>query len=1006
MSAAADPLAGIGAAVGGAPPPASGSDPLAGLGNPVGATASSPAPAPTGLADNPKGEGTYQMQGPSGNLAVPYSKVKTASEQHGYNLAEADAPRYAKDAANDPLQQLKDLNTGFTGALSQTGRTAEKAITHLPILGKILANSKGFQESEAADEARATAPNDTPAKMSGAAIENILEFASGDEALKGLTYSEKLMKLAPVAKLMEKSPYLAKALDTAIRSGIVGTGQAGAHGADAETAAATGVLTGAGAGLLEGGLGAVGAFAKRTAPAVENIAGENVQTLASQRPGTGPRGDVGVSEVPKVGTAQQAAAPRVFKNLAQRATHDALEEANQGRVVAGQITDPARMLPAPAETRPYAFTIEGPGATSEDVAGGTEPRKRQIGTQYVAGKGSGTAPKTEPYNEGAFKYGDNEPLAPVNDQEPFQGPTHKEPVFQYLTDLKPGQEAGSTKVTGGGDLVAADPETAQAHLSRLNDLVNHPPEGATPGQMGAIEEARDSLQEQMDMYHSYQRTLPNFNPLDSARAAEGVGHFGDAADQVQNAAKPIYQKFDEATDGQFADLNRARTAAGKRGDFTAKHDYEHQIDQLIDQTPGISRSDRLQATKLWNKSKVLDGLNDVVNAAANVDDKYASQVTGGRVLSGVRMRNGMQQLIKRYGADRLESVIGKDGMENMTRISDLLNSPKAAQGFKGMSMSVLHNIMHGKVGGFAGAFLGHHLGGYEGGVAGAYAGAKAERWMLQMAATSPRVGKLLDYAVRNNVTPKVAAAGISAAMIQESQPEKPATPPPEKSGEKKPLTMLSDEADDSAPANNTNVDTNATPQAQADAAIANTPAPVQQAYHAVDPAVVQGQPLSGRGGNAADASVDQGAGNNTIEINDPASFQRHPASTTAHELVHTWQNNLPPSVQAKIPEDAEDMSAFNISDADKLRAQGHTLATIPREKAATIVQKYIEDPKKNANLKPWVDDMGKTALSSTLPTAPNATRLNMTPRSPGVPGADVAGMEALYTPSHKTKGKR
>ena len=775
MSAGADPLAGIGAPVGVPPTPASSGDPLAGLGQPVGASVTpSPAPTPTDLADNPHGEGMYQMEGPGGNVSVPYSKVTTAS-QHGYNLADADAPRYAKDAANDPRKQLADLNSGFTSALSQTGRTGEKALTHVPILGKILANSKGFQESEAADEARASAPMDTPAKMAGSAIENILEFAAGDEALKGLTLSERLAKLAPVAKLMEARPYLAKAFDTAIRSGIVGAGQAAGHGADAATALGSGAVTGAGAGLLEGGLGAVGAFAKRTAPAVENIAGEDVQTLASQRPGTGPRGDVKVGEVPSVGAAQQAAAPRVFRNIAQRATHDALEEANQGRVVANQITDPARMLPAPEDAQPFPFTIEGPGATSEDLPGGNEPRVKQIGTEYVPGKGSGTAAKTEPYNSGAFMYGDEEPLPHVNDQEPFQGPTHKEPILQYLTDLKPRQEAGSTRVTGGGDLVAADPETAQAHLSRLNDLVDHPPEGATPGQVRAITQARDSLQEQMDMYHSYQRALPNFNPLDSTRAAESVGHFGDAADQLQNAAKPIYQKFDEATDGKFGDLNRARTAAGKRGDFTAKHDYEHQIDQLIDQTPGISQSDRLQATRLWNKSKVLDGLNDVINHAANVDDKYASQVAGGRVLSGVRMQNGMQQLIQRYGQTRLESVIGKDGMENMTRMADLLNSPKAAQGFKGMSMSVLHNIMHGKVGGFAGAYIGHQLGGYEGGVAGAYAGAKAERWLLQMAATSPRVGKLLDYAVRNNVTPKTAAALISSAMIQENQPQQEET---------------------------------------------------------------------------------------------------------------------------------------------------------------------------------------------------------------------------------------
>lgn len=918
-----------------------------------------------------------------------------------------DQTRAQNNAAFDQHPILKQLNNIVStpnnlniGAVRGVALTAG-GLAH--IARKVTGTTGSTSEAEKGVQSFGEG-GDTGAEEVGKWIESAGEFMLGDAALKGLSYVDKLRHITPILKLAEKSPILAKAIDAAMQQGLIGGAQGYAKsGGDATTAAEDAAMAGGTGALLEGGTGVVKKLIGRSRPAVENIAGENVQTLASQRPGTGPRGSVNANDVPKVGAAQQAAAPRVFQNLAQRAAHDALEEANQGRVVANKITDPARMLPAPEGAKPFPFTIEGPGATEESVAGGNEPRVKQIGTEYVPGKGSGTAAKTEPYNEGAFKYGDDEPLPHVNDQEPFQGPTHKEPILQYLTDLKPGQEAGSTKVSGGGDLIAADPETAQMHLSRLNDLVDHPPEGATPGQRKAIEQARDGLQEQMDVYHSYQNTLPNFNPIDSARAAGGVTHFGEAADQLQNAASPIYQKFDEATEGKFADLNRARTAAGKRGDFTAKHDYEHQIDQLIDETPGISRPDRLQATKLWNKSKVLDGLNDVVNDAANVDDKYASQVAGGRVLSGVRMRNGMQQLIKRYGADRLESVIGKDGMENMTRISDLLNTPKAAQGLKGMSMSVLHNIAHGKVGGFAGAYLGHQLGGYEGALAGAYAGAKAERWMLQMAATSPRIGKLLDYAVRNGVSPKTAAAGISAAIIQENTPEKQEET--KQSDEKKPLTMLEGEADESAPANNTNVDASATPQAQADAAIENTPAPVQQAYRAVAPTVVQGQPLSGRGGNAADASVDQGAGNNTIEINDPASFQRHPASTTAHELVHTWQNNLPPSVQSKIPADAEDMSAFNIADADKLRAQGHTLATIPREKAATIVQKYIEDPKKNANLKPWVDDMGHTELSSTLPTAPNATRLNMTPRSPAVPGPEVAGMEEVYS-HHKTKGKR
>jgi hypothetical protein len=602
-----------------------------------------------------------------------------------------------------------------------------------------------------------------------------------DAAAEGgrvLSSADKLAQQVRAAKFLENNPKIAKlaaigarAVHAAVKTGAETGAQTYVHTGGNTEAATEAAEMGAGTGgLLEGGLQTAKGLVERAAPAIEDIAGEKIKTLSSQRPGTGPKGSVTINEVPKLAAEQQAAAPRVFRNIAQRATHDALEEANQGRVIPGQITDPARLLGAPEGARPYPFTIEGTGANEESVAGGNEPRKKQIDTQFVAGKGSGTTPNVEPYNEGAFKYGDQEPLPPVNDSEPFQGPTHKEPVFQYLTSLKPGQEAGSTSVTGAGDLVAADPETAQTHLTRLNDLIDNPDPDTTPAQLRAQTEARDSLQEQLDMYHTYQRTLPNFRPLQAARAAQDVGTFGGAADQLQNAARPIYQKLDEVSDGEFGRINRERAAAGKRGDFTKQYELEGKIRDMIDSSDGITHDERAQASRLWSKSMVLDGLHSAVEHAANVNERYASEVAGGRVLSGVRLQNGLNRLINQYGADRIESVIGKDGMENMTRMADLLNTPKAAEGLKGMSMSIMHNILHGKVGGAAGAFIGHQLGGWEGAVAGSYAGAKAERWVLQQAATNPRIGQLVDYAVRNNVTPKVAAGLISSAIIQENQP--------------------------------------------------------------------------------------------------------------------------------------------------------------------------------------------------------------------------------------------
>jgi outer membrane lipoprotein SlyB len=169
---------------------------------------------------------------------------------------------------------------------------------------------------------------------------------------------------------------------------------------------------------------------------------------------------------------------------------------------------------------------------------------------------------------------------------------------------------------------------------------------------------------------------------------------------------------------------------------------------------------------------VLGGFNDVINRAGNVSEDYAGQVAGGRVLSGTKLQNGLQSMIRKYGADRLESVVGKDGMENMTRMADLLKTQPQSR-VRAMSMNVYHSLLHGKVGAAIGIAAGQHLGGYEGAAAGAMIGAKAERAVLRYIATSPRAGQLFDYAVRNNnVTPKLASGLIAAEIEHENeQPE-------------------------------------------------------------------------------------------------------------------------------------------------------------------------------------------------------------------------------------------
>lgn len=119
----------------------------------------------------------------------------------------------------------------------------------------------------------------------------------------------------------------------------------------------------------------------------------------------------------------------------------------------------------------------------------------------------------------------------------------------------------------------------------------------------------------------------------------------------------------------------------------------------------------------------------------------------------------------------------------------------------------------------------------------------------------------------------------------------------------------------------------------------------------------------------------------TVEINDPQKFAQGPQQTKAHEITHLWQNSLPGKTQTAIPPD-NPKAPYDLSNIDQLRTKGHTLATIPREQAAAIVQTYTADPSQRKRLQPWIDDMNRTPLSIMMPTGPQDKTINRNVRPP------------------------
>lgn len=168
------------------------------------------------------------------------------------------------------------------------------------------------------------------------------------------------------------------------------------------------------------------------------------------------------------------------------------------------------------------------------------------------------------------------------------------------------------------------------------------------------------------------------------------------------------------------------------------------------------------------------------------------------------------------------------------------------------------------------------------------------------------------------------------------------------------------------------------------------PAPVQGVLHATGLNVVDAAPHEGANHLSAIASVDPDSVN-TIAVSDPHRFVGDGAETLGHEATHLWQQNLPPTVAAKIPAgDPSNPYAFSEADLPKMRAAGKTLASVPREVGPSIIQHYIANGGANAPAAlqkiydPWVKDLQTTPLSTIIPTQPGQVSniINTTPRPP------------------------
>ena len=715
--------------------------------------------------------------------------------------------------ASQDWQELKSEAGQFSRAadtsFAQVPATVGRWLQKTPVVGPLLSKYTDLDPTTAAYAKTAARPIEGVAGATGAGLETMAEWMIGEGELKALTGSERVMKIAQNMKLLEKMPKLAEAIaahpnyaaaiSAAAKQSAIGAAQTTAHGGSAGDVATSAAVAGGTGGLLEGVMSRLGSVA----PRVRTIGGEDIPVLASQDLNAPKAAQTAadISAEPKYQAAQQAGARNVIKNSAQDATRVALKDLNAGRTI--PLDKPA--LPAPADAKPYQFTLRTAGDLIPTGEGqiAFEPGKQQIGTEYVAGKGSGTAPNAEPYESGTFQYGDQPPLTPVRDTEPFAGPGHKEPIWQYRNAVKPGTEGNivtDTPMGGRGTVTTSDPALVRRNLTNLEQVMDLDSfNDLSPQRQSIIQDEAKSLRDQLDTYGANKAAMPHFAPIDVEGAAQGVQNYGQAGDQIIENAQPTFKKLDDVSNGEFSALRSQQKAALKvirnPGTDTAYDNAVTRLEKISGQIDGIFDANKEQiAPQEWGQAKraYRDGmtLNELHaelersyrGAPEDVAARYPNELTR-RLQGGEQLNNGIDRIMQKRG-DTVKRLIGQSGVDNLYRVSGLLDNNESAADTK----SLLGNIgmvarrhMRGLAGMTATAGLGSaaHLLGvpHALGIATAATAAEgANLWALHSAATNPEVAQRIAYAVKNKISSRIAAPLITSMLLQGQKADQ--TPPP------------------------------------------------------------------------------------------------------------------------------------------------------------------------------------------------------------------------------------
>lgn len=617
----------------------------------------------------------------------------------------------------------------------------------------------------------------------GAAGEQVLEYIGTDGLLKlagpAAKGTETGARIVDAAKNLKGAQQVAEFLSAHPKiAGLVGIGlkaskdaltmggQGYAHTEDPHQAAVAAAL-GAGANVAGEAveLGAARWLAKK-GPKTIKVGPFEAPALNRQVNEKGFAVPGRADEAPEIQQAQEQLFHNVVGHTAREATATALDRINEMRPVYPATEEAARMLPAGEDAEPFTFTLQGTptveGTTGEMVQSAAKVPGRAAfkEPQYT----TASAPTREPIRPG--------------------GPTAAE--GQQGADIRTATtpEAAADTARGGGNLQSTSPSEAEGWLRQIEDLQQTPEYSKlSESQQNAIESQRQQLADQLKVYYSSAYTRSRFQPVNVGEAAGSVNTFGDAAAQVEGAAKPVYERLDQISNGDFNKYKEAaKQAQAVMRRTTTMDAYEDAqkrfteangaINDLIDSHRSqISFEDYMTAKNAWRDSSRLDEMHNLVERMLN-GVTYEEGAQGmPRFIERTRTKSIQDYLNKGTNQEQIEGLIGKEGVRNLKNVTNLLSDSKTTRATQGLGREVYMELARraGKAGAgaFAGSVIAPHFGlsPWQGAVGGA-AASDGLRWILRTAAISPRIGNMLESAIRNEVSTKIAAPLIARTIAQ------------------------------------------------------------------------------------------------------------------------------------------------------------------------------------------------------------------------------------------------